>query len=501
MTPDVFLNELEQSLKSYRFDDVPALIEKIDPSGFSNEQIKRTLNLLRRKRLFQHVEQVAGLFSLLGKKDPTIKRQWSQALLDQNRVSQALVALEAMRPDVDSHEKEGPEIRGLIGRAYKQRFVNEGTPSDLPKAIAAYRSDWHADNKANRWHGINLVALMKRAERDGIDPQCEDNADAISKQIMNDIEDLDRPYLWDCGTAMEAAIALDNPNEALRWAKSYATDAGTDAFELGSTLRQLKEIWTLDEGDPSGSIIPILEYELLQREGGSIELGSACANTEGFEAVYGNEGITNLCWLESLFERAESIARIEDKVSGKRLGTGFLLAGSQLCRDWPDAPVFITNSHVVSDHPADEPAIRPGEGIAEFTRQDGKPRIELDELIATCPRIDLDFSIFKIKSTADTEPLVLTKYRPSVPGDDETQRIYVMGHPGGEELSVSLYDNNLASYEEPYVHYHSPTKGGNSGSPVFNRRLDTFAIHHRARDELQLNEGVLLESVKVNLNL
>ena len=50
----------------------------------------------------------------------------------------------------------------------------------------------------------------------------------------------------------------------------------------------------------------------------------------------------------------------------------------------------------------------------------------------------MDFTVLKIEPVADAAPLILTRYRPSVPDDDETQRIYVMGHPGGEELSVSL---------------------------------------------------------------
>ena len=298
---------------------------------------------------------------------------------------------------------------------------------------------------------------------------------------------------------MEASIASGDPREALRWAKRYAEDSGADAFELASTLRQLKEVWQLAATDPVAAVVPVLEYQLLQKEGGRTRLSAASMDCGGFEAVYGNEGLARLHWLETLFARARSIARVEDFDTGERHGTGFLIAGSSLCSSWDESPVFITNSHVISDAPANEAPLRPGQGVAEFTRVEGTPRVRLRELIATSPKFELDFSAFSIESADWMECLQLTRYRPSVPKDDETQRIYVMGHPKGDELSVSLYDNNLARYEAPYVHYRSPTEGGNSGSPVFNRRLDTFAIHHRARDDLQLNEGVLTEAIKSKL--
>jgi hypothetical protein len=37
---------------------------------------------------------------------------------------------------------EGPEIRGLIGRAYKQLFVTTSDPEALKAAIVGYRPDW-----------------------------------------------------------------------------------------------------------------------------------------------------------------------------------------------------------------------------------------------------------------------------------------------------------------------------------------------------------------------
>ena len=501
MSPEDFLGELDSALTEYRFDDIEQFVDQIDPTEFSDDQAKKTLNLIRRKRLFPELEKTAGLFVGSGKQAPVLRRQWAQALLDQNRISQGLAFLKALLPLVEKDPKEGPEVRGLLGRAYKQRFVNEAIAADLPRAILAYREDWNGDPERNRWHGINLVALLERAQREGIDTGVDDDSDAIARRILDDIEALPKLDVWDYGTAMEAAVAIGDKELALQWAKQYATHKSADAFEIGSTLRQMKEIWQLERSDLGKALLPVLEYELLQREGGTLELTGEASEAEGFEAVYGPEGAVHLEWMETMFARCRAIARVFDPATGKRWGSGFLVRGSDLRQGWGDSPVFVTNSHVISTDRADEAPLGPAEGAAEFTRLADRPRVELGEILFTSPRVDLDFSVLRIRAVEDVEPLKPSIYAPAVPKDDETQRIYVVGHPEGGELAVSLYDNNLAEYDGPYVRYRSPTKGGSSGSPVFNRRWQSFAIHHRTREEMKLNEGVLLEAIKKSLSI
>ncbi len=498
MGPDEFLAELERALDNYRFDDVGPLLERVDPAEFDSGQVKRTLGLIRRKRLFAELERAASLFSLAGHPQPVVRRQWAQALLDQNRIPAALTALRVLQPQVQDDPAEGPEVRGLIGRALKQRFVNEGKPDDLVRAIRAYREDWTRDPEKNRWHGINLAALLERAAREGVDPGESPNPEEIAGRILRDIGDLDEPALWDYATAMEAAVALGDKKTALLWAKRYATHPRADAFELGSTLRQMKEIWQLEGSDLGGALLPVLEYELLQREGATLPLPCPASSAEGFEAVYGSEGSLLLDWMETMFRRCRAIGRVFDPAAGEPLGTGFLVRAKHLRDQWGDRCLFLTNSHVVSAADADEAPLAPGQGAAEFTRLAGSPKIPLGEILFSSPRVNLDVSVLALGQDppADAEILEPSDYAPALPKAGEPQRIYVIGHPDGRDLTVTLYDNDLAEYEGPYVRYRSPTKGGNSGSPVFNRRWQSFAIHHRARKEKQLNEGVLFEAIK-----
>lgn len=498
MSPQKFLIEARDALDHYRFADLTTLIHSIDPATFTVGQAEQALGMIRRKRRFADLERAAGLFYLGGKKAPQIRRQYAQALLDQNRIAAAMSALHELLPMVEDDAAEGPEVRGLIGRAHKQRFINHKDRAALPRAIAAYYKDWEASSGSHRWHGINLVALLKRAERDGVDPGVIADADAIARRIRADIEGLAIPDYWDCGTAMEASVALGDVDGALKWARVYAMHEKVDAFELGSTLRQLREVWQL-QGTPTGdSLLPVLEYELLQREGGTLtpKGGKADLMGMGFEAVYGQEGGVRLQWMESMLKYCCAIGRVFDPEDGKPWGTGFLARGKDLRPDWGDRLLFVTNSHVVSNNPADEAKLAPGDAKAEFTRLKGSPKIGLGELVFTSPRSDLDVSVLELeRPIEEVEPLKVTQHAPAVPDGDEVQRIYIIGHPNGRDLEVSLYDNNLAGYDGPYVRYHSPTEGGNSGSPVFNRRWRTFAIHHRARASLGLNEGVLLEHI------
>jgi hypothetical protein len=170
------------------------------------------------------------------------------------------------------------------------------------------------------------------------------------------------------------------------------------------------------------------------------------------------------------------------------------MSGTNLCPDWGSEPLFLTNSHVISLDPVDEAPLRPLQAEIEFTRLNDRPKVRLGELVYSSQRIEMDISIFRIVAPASSCTLELCPTLPKISGTFP-QRVYVVGHPKGQELAVSLYDNSLAECAQQYVRYRSPTEEGNSGSPVLNRQLGCFAVHHRALKEKQLNEGVALEAV------
>jgi hypothetical protein len=498
MKPENYLTELNCALKEYRFQDIQHLTAGIDPTSFNMQQIKKALALLRRKRQFGELEHAAGLFTLAGHDEPLVRRQWAQALLDLNRVTQGIGALEKMVTQYGDHEAEGPEIRGLLGRAYKQLYVNHGGAENILKAIDAYAQDWQSRKGDYRWQGINLVALLERARRDGVKDESHLEPKQIARDILADLDDKGVQGAWDYATAMEASIALGDEPSALEWAKLYLHHPSADAFEIGSTLRQFRELWQLEDGDLGKQLLPVLEYALLQREGGKVEplkVGNIRDNS-GFEAVWGSEGLVYLQWLDTLYLRCNAIARISDSSTGAPQGTGFLMPGDKVCKAWGAAPVFVTNSHVISRNAADEAPLLPEDASVEFTRLPGRPKAKLGDLLFSSPRINLDVSILRIEAPEGSCTLEPYPHLPLIDAArPDEQRIYVIGHPNGNELAVSLYDNSLVEYEGAFVRYRSPTEAGNSGSPVFTKKLNTIAIHHRALDDKKLNEGILLRDI------
>jgi len=497
MQPKQYLTELESALEQYRFREVRALTDQIDPTTFDLPQIKKALGLIRRKRQFADLEHAATLFTMAGREDPVIRRQWCQSLLDQGRVLQALVTLNSMSQKYSDDPVEGPEIRGLIGRANKQLFVKDGDPESLRAAITAYRVDWERRQGDYRWHGINLVALLSRAKRDGISTDNTLDAAAIAQQIRDDVEEQETTGMWDYATSMEAAIAQHDDDAVLALAKKYIQHPDADAFELGSTLHQLKDVWRLEGTAIGNKLLPVLEYAALQREGGSVQplQSSKVSNGEGFEAVYGTEAVVRLQWIETLYRCCTAIGRIGNAATGDPAGTGFLMSGADLCSAWGNGPLFLTNSHVISPDPVDDAPLSPLQAEIEFTRLNGRPRVRLGELVYSSPRIEMDISILRITAPPDSTKLELCSFPPKI-SNTSMQRVYVIGHPRGQELAVSLYDNSLAEYSQQYVRYRSPTEEGNSGSPVLDRQLSCFAVHHRALMAKQLNEGITLEAIR-----
>jgi TIR domain/Trypsin-like peptidase domain len=214
------------------------------------------------------------------------------------------------------------------------------------------------------------------------------------------------------------------------------------------------------------------------------------AAEKGFE-----EGVKEkLQAIDTLYQRCKAIGRISYAVTGDPAGTGFLMSGADLCLGWGNESLLLTNAHIVSLNPVDAAPLRPSEAEIEFTRAEGRPRVRLGELVYSSSRTELNISIFRIIAPPDSGVIPLCRVLPEI-SSTSTQRVYVIGHFKGQELEVSTNDNGVTKYLEQYVHYRNFTEEGVSGSPVLDRQLKCFAIHHRKLRERQMNEGITLDAV------
>lgn len=528
--PASFVSELVHALDTFNHKRVKQLcgdlVEYLRGSSqpYPIAAAKRILNQLRRKRHLLEMRVVADALIQAGTDSSQIRRQYAQALIDQGDVTAALAVLREVSADPATESTEAAEARGLIGRAYKQWYVQSAYGSTRSQDLLRHAADAYYDTyltapETHLWHGINVAALLARARRDGYTMAGLPNFREVARRVLARVEFKSRDATvetWDLATAMEACVALDRPRDAIEWARRYVSSRDADAFEIASTLRQLKEVWRLDvEAEPGSLLIPLLEAELLKREGGALSLqASDLSETShaplrklqregGLEKVFGVDGLVTLKWYEMGLERCRAVARFET-ASGRGLGSGFAIRGDDLGSKFRGESFLLTNAHVVSDDRSISPALQPQEAVIRFHGFDGgETRYRIKEVLATSRPTELDFTLLRLDRPIAKEikphPVAV---EPDLSG---RRRLYMIGHPLGGDLSLSLHDNLLIDSDRRVVHYRTPSEPGSSGSPVFDDQWNLVALHHAGSFQMprlngqsgtyEANEGILLSQI------
>jgi len=554
-----YYGNIKKALKTYDIksvericNDFVGVLYKTDDI-FEIADLEKIIQDLRDNRLFSLLQHVGNALIQTERSSSKIISQYAQALIDQDNLIAAIsilkdLELETRDEAVKGNKKINLECKGLLGRAYKQVYVDAGNPNKLQNqnflktAIQYYYEGYLIDPDANTWHGINVVALLKRAKADGVDFTQFPDEDVVAKTILDRIETLvydQQASAWDFSTAAEACVALEKASDALEWMSGYVRMPYVTSFQLASTLRQLEEVWQLTIESESGLLLlPLLRSKLLEKEGGSMIIDAknlkdqkdASENilqkyesikkdtrndTLGItlEKVFGEDSFKTYKWYAKGSDRCLAVARL-GRDSSKGFGTGFLLKGKALHESLGNELILITNAHVVSNDPA-EKSLRPEEVIIIFEALSRDEEFKPSEIIWSSPSTALDVSILRFSTDEHERLLQLTekveiypvsKYLPVIDEESPSQRIYIIGHPFGGTLQLSFQDNVLLDHEDPKIHYRTPTEGGSSGSPVFNQQWDLIGLHHAGSAEMrclnnkpgeyEANEGIWIESIK-----
>jgi hypothetical protein len=370
------------------------------------------------------------------------------------------------------------------------------------------------------WHGANIVALLARAERDGLDAQAE-SAAVWAERLLDRLSLKARAQWspWDYASAGEAYLALGDRDNVADSFAHYWNMSNADAFALGGTERQLRQIWQIRsdsaENFESSLLLHLEARRLTAAKGGArytaadlerlkIQLDKASGRAE---ATFGAGSAIPLERVLKLLNRARSICRIADVDEPQRSGTGFLVNGHEVDTSL-DGVCVLTNHHVVCGdeagdallaHPDYAGVIHVSRAVAEFHYWDGQPvthRFRLEAIKKYSPRPEGDFALASLtESVSGDLALPLSKAaKPlgsrNVVDPKQRAKVFVVGHPSGGDLSFSFSDNEIIDHEldgnlrSGYrrIHYRTPTEPGSSGSPVFHgTTLDVIGLHRTGR--------------------
>lgn len=481
----------------------------------------KALAALRSKRRFAAMVAVAEGALRAGIETPLLLKLYAQALIDQGLAGAALALLTSARP---SAESETAEMEGLMARAHKQHFVEcpSGARADdhLERAIAIYTTHYTAAPSTNLWHGINAVALLARAERDRR-AAATGGGDwrALAHQILTTVGEIPSGRLthWDAAVAAEACVALGDLGGAGSWLATYTAHGDADAFALAATLRQLREVWQIDEHEVTHrALVDLLEARLLKAQGGALDVNASMRASEldhdadYLQGVYGEDEYVTIQWYRAGLEASRSVVRIVRPLHGT-VGTGFVLPGDALHPQWKGRSVVVTNFHVVNRQGV-WPGRTPGDLRVVF--EDNGVQVGIREVLwesahctpGTNPPPSFDTAVLLLES----ETLPAPSYEVSTaPPPDLAERVYVIGYPLGNELAFSLNDNTVVGVNSSLLHYRAPTRKGSSGSPVFDDEWRLLGLHHAGGTELPrldgtgtthaANEGLILSAIRAHL--
>jgi tetratricopeptide (TPR) repeat protein len=502
------------------------------------------LDALKEQREFRLLGQLAEEVRRHDPKDATLRRLHAQSLIETGRVTAAVDVLSTLARGLRRDDVEWAEARGLLGRAHKQIFFDaedKTSPAALTalrRSIENYRAPFEADPERNSWHGVNLVALLRKARAVAARFGRDLDPEAIARDIVQTLARVPAAARdnWYHATAAEAELALDHWDEAEAHIGAYVQDERTTAFNLGSTLRQFTEVWDLEETERGQGIVDALRGRVMMMKlggerpdepGGVVHLkpeqlqravSAPVPAGPQLQAILGPDGPRTYKWWRTGMERARSVASLRLELLG-RFGTGFLVRGGDLVPALGDELLVLTNWHVVNPQGLGD-AMPPEAVEVSFEADDPEQGYPVREVVWSSPFDQHDASLLRLQEPpAGIPPLPFARGSlPDVSGETKP-RVYAIGHPGGRELSFSFADNELLDHEGPPVgkplnaevcrlHYRTPTEQGSSGSPVFEGSgWRILALHHAGGREIprlngvlgvwDANEGVSIECIRI----
>ena len=244
------------------------------------DSVGQVLLVLRQSLRYEELELVADAALAHGPDAPAVRRHYAQALVDGGNPAVALRLYTELAADETAPTVDRIEARGGIGRCYKEMFLACTEPDRrrrfLSRSLEAYLAAYLEDTDVYTWHGINAVALLARAERDGIQlPPGSPTAAALADDILRTVDSAPVQDTWTEVTACEAAIALGRYDEAVERAEAFI-ETTPDGVHGRDVPPPAPEGLAARHHTLAGqtSCFPVLRSALLTANGGQVTVAS-----------------------------------------------------------------------------------------------------------------------------------------------------------------------------------------------------------------------------------
>lgn len=292
------------------------------------------LQKLRQEREFKLMVRYAERVIASGTREDKVRRLYGQALIETGQYDHALKVLQSIIDDPESSKSEVFEARGLVGRTFKQRYVNApdapGAAQQIEAAITAYEAAY-VDDRTNFWHGVNAASCILRAERDGIAAAAAraGRAQEIARQIADELGERSRKgplEVWDCASRVEALLALERYDEAQEALDVYINHRDMQAFEVSSTFRQFDQVLQLGRTPWGADLLGRLRSAMERYRAGTVAARPAVEPELAVESVGAAAASKPL--VIRLGDRAWEPRHVTDLVVQSRLGKIVTARGS-----------------------------------------------------------------------------------------------------------------------------------------------------------------------------
>jgi endonuclease I/V8-like Glu-specific endopeptidase len=194
-----------------------------------------------------------------------------------------------------------------------------------------------------------------------------------------------------------------------------------------------------------------------------------------FERIIGRSDLLGISYMDRGLRASRAVGCVRLFQNGRHIGsgTGFMVSPRLL----------LTNNHVLTD------AETGREARIVFNFQDDSEGNALPAVtfVLAPERFfltnqPLDFSLIAVAERS-VEGIGIEEFGwPRLIQDEgkviNGEYVTIVQHPNGQPKQIALRENQIIDMLENFIHYHTDTAPGSSGSPLFNDQWEVVGLHH-----------------------